>query len=210
MRQALYVNEQHPERNSDVVIFLDTFAEARRRDESTLDMAVRAAATLAEHYLSTRDRVGFVSFGATVRWLAPGASDVQRYRMIEALLETEIAFSFAWRDIQTLPARSLTPQALIIALTPLLDERGMGALLDLRRRGFDLVVVDISPLAFAPIGRDPVDALATRFWRLSRDAVRFRFEESGVAIVEWDGQAPLAAAIEEVRSFRRYARSASG
>ena len=64
VRQTLFVNEQHPERNSDVVIFVDTFAEARREDESTLDLAVRAAATLAEHYLSTRDRVGFVSFGS--------------------------------------------------------------------------------------------------------------------------------------------------
>jgi uncharacterized protein (DUF58 family) len=209
MRQSLYVNEQHPERNSDVIIFLDTFAEARRAEEGTLGLAVRAATTLAEHYLSTRDRVGFVSFGAMVRWLTPGAGDVQRYRITEALLETEVAFSFAWRDIDTLPVRSLTPQALVIALTPLLDERGTRALLDLRRRGFDLVVVEISPLAFATGGKDPVDVLATRFWRLWRDSVRFRFEEMGVAVVEWDGQVSLAAAVEEVRAFRRFARIAS-
>jgi uncharacterized protein (DUF58 family) len=203
------VNEQHPERNSDVVIFLDSFAEARRQDASTLDLAVRAAVSLAQHYLSTRDRVGFVRFGAMVRWLTPGAGDIQRYRIIEALIETEVAFSFAWKDIDTLPVRSLTPQALIIALTPLLDERGTRALLDLRHRGFDLAVVEISPLAFAAGGDDPLDALATRFWRLWRDSVRFRFEELGVAVVEWDGQAPLAAALEEVRSFRRFARFAS-
>jgi uncharacterized protein (DUF58 family) len=209
LRQTLYVNEQHPERNSDVIIFLDTFAEARRRDQSTLDLAVRAAGTLAEHYISTRDRVGFVSYGAMVRWLTPGTGDIQRYRIIEALLETEVAFSFAWRDIDTLPVRSLTPQALVIAVTPLLDERGTGALFDLRRRGFDLVVVEISPLAFAPARADSLDALATRFWRMWRDSVRFRLEEVGVAVVEWDGRAPLAAAIEEVRAFRRFARYAS-
>ncbi len=210
VRQTLFVNEQHPERNSDVVIFVDTSAEARRGDEGSLDLAVRAAATLAEHYLSTRDRVGFVSFGAMVRWLTPGSGDVQRYRIIETLLASEIAFSFAWRDIDTLPARSLTPHALIIAITPLLDERGVAALLDLRRRGFDLVVVEISPLAFAPDGRNSLDAVAARLWRLWRGTVRFRFEELGVAVVEWDGQVPLAAALEEVRSFRRSARHAFG
>jgi uncharacterized protein (DUF58 family) len=210
LRQTLYVNEQHPERNSDVVIFLDTFAEAKRADESTLDLAVRAAATLAEHYLSTRDRVGLVSFGGMVSWLTPGTGDVQRYRMIEALLQTEVAFSFAWRGIDTLPFRSLTPQALVIALTPLLDERGTRALLDLRRRGFDLVVVEMSPLAFAAGDADSLDALATRFWRIWRDSVRFRFEELGVAVVQWDSQVPLAAAIEEVRAFRRFARIVSG
>jgi uncharacterized protein (DUF58 family) len=209
VRQTLVVNEQHPERNSDVVIFLDTFAEARRQHEGTLDLAVRAATTLTEQYLSIRDRVGFVGFGAMVHWLTPGAGTIHRYRIIQALLETEVAFSFAWRDVDTLPFRSLPPQALIIALTPLLDERGMRALLDLRRRRFDLVVVEVSPLAFAADGADALDALATRFWRLWRDSVRFRFEEAGVAVIQWDGQAPLAAAIEEVRAFRRFARVAS-
>jgi uncharacterized protein (DUF58 family) len=213
IRQVLHVNEQHPERNSDVVIFVDSFAEARSRGGSTLDLAVRAAASLATQYLAVRDRVGFVSFGGVVRWLTPSSGGIQRYRIIEALLATEIAFSFAWKDIDVLPARSLTPQALVIALTPLLDERGLSALIDLRRRGFDLVVVEISPLANEGAGRDPrgdvSDALATRFWRLWRDAMRSRLEELGVAVLEWDGDAPLMAVVEEVTAFRRYARRAS-
>jgi len=206
LHQTLYVNEQHPERNSDVIIFVDSFAEARGHDESTLDVAVRAAASLASHYLSVRDRVGFVSFGGLVRWLTPSSGSVQHYRIIEALLETEIAFSFAWKDIDALPSRCLTPQALVIALTPLLDERGLHALLNLRRRGFDLVVIEISPLAYVGDSTDSLDALAARFWRLWRDAMRFRFEQSGVAVLEWDGRAPLAAVVEEVTAFRRFAR----
>ena len=213
IHQVLHVNEQHPERNSDVVIFVDSFAEARSRGGSTLDLAVRAAASLATQYLAVRDRVGFVSFGGVVRWLTPSSGGIQHYRIIEALLATEIAFSFAWKDIDVLPARSLTPQALVIALTPLLDERGLSALIDLRRRGFDLVVVEISPLAKESQARDPrgdiSDALATRFWRLWRDAMRSRLEELGVAVLQWDGDAPLMAVVEEVTSFRRYARHAS-
>jgi uncharacterized protein (DUF58 family) len=208
LHQALHVNEQHPEHNSDVVIFVDSFAEARSEDESTLDLAVRAAASLAGHYLSVRDRVGFVSFGGVVRWLAPSGGNVQRYRIIEALLETEIAFSFAWKDIDVLPSRSLTPHALVLALTPLLDERGLHALLNLRRRGFDLVVIEISPLAYASYAEASLDALAARFWRLWREAMRFRFEQLGVSVIEWDGRTPLAAAVEEVTVFRRTARRA--
>ena len=55
-----WVNETHPERNSDIVIFLDTFAEARRPDLGTLDIGVRAAASLAALYLREKDRVGLV------------------------------------------------------------------------------------------------------------------------------------------------------
>ena len=210
LRQSVYINEQHPEHNSDVVIFLDSFSEVRRHDESTLALAVRAAAALSEHYLTTRDRVGLVAFGGIVRWLAPAVGDVQRYRIAEALLETETMLSFTWQNIDVVPRRSLTPQALIIALSPLLDERTVKALLDLRRRGFDLVVVEISPLPFVEKRDDPMARLALRLWQSWRETLRFRYEQSGVAVVEWDGSVPLAAAVEEVRTFRRFARYASG
>jgi uncharacterized protein (DUF58 family) len=208
MRQSLYVNQQHPERNTDVILFLDTFAEARHLEAGTLDLAVGAAVSLAAHYLSTRDRVGLVSFGGYVRWLTPASGTTQLYRIIDVLLESEIAFSFAWKDIDVLPPRSLTPNALVIALSPLLDERSVNALINLRDRGFDLVVVDLSPLAFTEAG-DPDMQLALRLWRLWREVLRFRYEERGVAVAAWDGKQPLAQAVEEVRAFRRFARYAS-
>ncbi len=208
-RQTLYVNQQHPERNSDVIVFLDSFAEVRGHGQSTLDHAVRAAASLVEHYLAERDRVGLVSFGGVVRWLAPASGATQLYRIVDALLETEVVFSFAWKDIDVLPARSLTPQALVIALSPLLDERSVRALLDLRGRGFDLVVVDVSPLSVADVPESRESRLAVRLWRLWREAVRFQYERVGVAVVDWDGERSLGEAIEEVRAFRRFARYVS-
>jgi uncharacterized protein (DUF58 family) len=208
-RQELYVNEAHPEQNSDLVLFLDTFAEARHDEEGTLDLAVRAAASVAREYLARGDRVGLVGFGGMVRWLEPGMGTAQFYRIVETLLETEISVSFAWRDIDVLPGRSLPPQALVVALSPLLDERAVGALLDLRARGFDLVVVDVSPLPFTRPPADETEALAARLWPLWREALRFRFERLGVAVVEWSDRRSLSEAIEEVTSFRRYARRVS-
>ena len=209
LRQSLYVNQQHPERNSDVVLFVDTFAEARRAEGGTLDLAVGAAVSLADHYLATRDRVGLVAWGGSVRWLTPAGGTTQLYRIVDALLESEIALSFAWKDIDALPARSLTPHALVIALSPLLDERTVNVLVDLRDRGFDLVVVDLNPVASSAEARDPDEQLALRFWRLWRQTLRIRYEQRGVAVTEWDRQQPLAQAVEEVRAFRRFARYAS-
>jgi len=206
MRRELYVNEQHPEHNADVVLFLDTFSEARRFDESILSLAVRAAASLADHYLATRDRVGLVAFGGLLRWLTPAAGEVQRYRIAEALLETESVLSFAWKDLEVVPKRALTPQALVIALSPLLDQRSVQALLDVRRRGFDLAVIEISPLRFVGESVDPLTDLALRLWRLWRETLRYRYEQLGVAVVTWDGTTPLAGVMEEVGAFRRFAR----
>lgn len=112
----LWVNDLHPERNTDVVIFVDTFVEARREDAGTLDLAVRAAATLAARYLAHRDRVGLVVFGGILNWLTPATGIVQRYRIVDALLDAEIMLSYAWKDIDVVPRHTLPPQALVVAL----------------------------------------------------------------------------------------------
>ena len=201
----LWVNEQHPERNVDVVLFVDSFAELRRGSSSSLDLAVRAAATLAAHYTRRRDRVGLISFGGYLRWLAPGSGLAQLYRIIDALLDTEITLSHAWKAIDVVPARTLPPQALVVALTPLLDERSIRALLHLRARGFDLDVIELAPLAFVDPGESETEVLAYRLWRLQREALRTRFHAAGVPVVEWRDGDPLARPIEEVTAFRRNA-----
>jgi len=200
-----WVNERHPERNTDVVLFLDSFAEARRGGASTLDLTVRAAATLARHYVARRDRVGLVGFGGVLRWLLPGSGISQLYRIVDALLDTEIRLNYAWKGIDIVPPGTLPPQALVVAVTPLLDERSVNALLDLRSRGFDLAVIETSPLPYIDPGTSPVDLLAYRIWQLRRDALRTRYRRAGVAIAEWRPGEPLVLPIEEVNAFRRHA-----
>lgn len=201
-----WVNETHPERNADVVIFLDTFAEARHGAEGTLDLAVEAAGTLAEHYIREKDRVGLVAFGGVLNWLTVSSGVVQLYRVLDSLLDAEIFLSYAWKNLDVLPVRTLPPHALVLALTPLLDERSVRALVDLRARGFDLAVVDISPVPFVERGTGPLDDLAYRLWLLRRDALRSSYLRLGVPVVEWRKGVPLQAALEEVRTFRRHAR----
>jgi uncharacterized protein (DUF58 family) len=207
-RGELWVNEHHAERNADVVIFLDVFAEARRGERSTLDPALRAAASLAERYLRQRDRVGFVSFGGMLNWLLPATGARQLYRIVDAMLDTRIILSYAWQDLVVVPRRTLPPQALVVALTPLLDDRAATALLDLRARGFDLVVIEISPLALVVRKQGEMGDIAHRLWRLRRDAVRGRFERAGVPVAVWDDDSSLTVALEEVEAFRRQARTA--
>jgi len=84
--------------------------------------------------------------------------------------------------------------------------RSVGALLDLRARGHDLAVIDVSPLPFTERPTAGLDAIAYDIWAMRRGVVRHALERSGVAIAEWHEGVPFQAVLEEVRAFRRAAR----
>jgi uncharacterized protein (DUF58 family) len=199
-RGVPWVNERHPERNTDVVLFLDSFVDLRSAaadqrasggfagaaPPSTLDRAVSAAASLASAYLSRRDRVGLVSFGGVVRWLQPGTGQAMLYRLLDTLMETQIFATVGWRGIRHLPSRTLPPKALMVALTPLLDERGITALFDLLARGYDLAIVDVSPLVgAAPAGGE--EPAVRPSWRLAASEESGRWRDA-VGIGWWRAQ----------------------
>jgi len=167
-------------------------------DEPELATAVRAANAVATAYLAHRDRVGLVSFGGLMRWLRPGMGARQQYVIVDMLLGTSVFDSVAWRDIDAVPPKALPPKALVIALSPLLDRRAIGAIIDLRRRGIDVVVVEVSPLPFAPAMPGVNGEVAHRLWQLQRALVRDRFAELGVPVVVWDPRRALAVTIEEI------------
>ena len=205
--QKLHINELHPERNADVVVFLDSFSELGDRENSTLLMAVRATATIARHYLRRRDRVGLVTFGGTVRWQVPSMGVRQAYRIIDALLRTDAMLSYAWKGIGAIPVQTLPAGALVVAVSPLMDKRTRSALLELRGRGFDLVVVEVSPLPFVERPRTEEEMLAFRLWTMRREATRFELWSAGIPVATWTRGEPLVAALEEVDRFRRSGRN---
>jgi uncharacterized protein (DUF58 family) len=205
-RGALMVNQRHPERATDVVLFLDSFLDVRGAAGSTLDQAVGAAASLAAAYLRQRDRVGLVSFGGFVQWLQPGGGQTALYRLLDTLMETQVFATAAWKGIRHLPPRTLPAKALIVALTPLVDERGVAALFDLLARGYDLAVVDISPLTpAAPAAGGEWGGLAQRLWALERETLRHRYQRLGAAVVEWTEATTLQQVLLEVEACRHHA-----
>ena len=202
---VLQVTERHPERATDVVLFVDAFSETGAAEDSTLEMTVRAAATLARRYLGGRDRLGLVGFGGVLRWLEPGIGPRQLYRIVDALLDTRLTLSQAWTGVDAIPARTLPPRSLVLALSPLLDRRTTWALADLAARGFDVAIIEVAPEPF--LGEpEPGDDLARRLWRLRREGLRDELSRMGVATARWSRGEPLETALLEVIERRRSAR----
>jgi uncharacterized protein (DUF58 family) len=205
-RGSPYVSDRHPERNADVILFLDTFSDVGDTRAGTLAAAVRAAVTLASGYLARRDRVGVIGFGGVLQGLGPRLGTAQLYRILDALIGSEVVSSYARKTVSFVPRRLLPPKALVIAITPLVDERSIVALFDLRARGFDLAVVEVSPVPMVAPGDTPAAALAYRLWLLRRKALRSRFEQLGASVSEWRPEQPLELPITSAASFRRRRR----
>ncbi|HZP35011.1 MAG TPA: DUF58 domain-containing protein [Methylomirabilota bacterium] len=207
----LYVTQRHRERNADVVLMLDTLAEVGAPPETTLDLGVRAAVSLATAYLGRRDRVGLVTYGGVMTWVRPGSGAVQYERLADGLLRAEVVFTYVAKDLARVPARVLSPQALVIAITPLLDPRFAGAVADLAARGFDVVVLLVSPVAVtrALVDGGSVEALATRLWALERRADLAALQRQGVAVIDWQPPEPLEAALARAR-WRRVRLASAG
>jgi hypothetical protein len=131
----------------------------------------------------------------------------QRYRLVETMLETGVEPTYTWRDVNLIPARILPTAALVIGLTPLVDPRFIAALEDLRGRRFDVAVVEVDPVPLVTPGRSETDRLAYRLWLLEREVLRAQLVARGIGVATW-GDTDLDTALQEVRTFRRYARQA--
>lgn len=203
-RGELFVTRRHPERHANVVVLLDTASD------TALEQTVRGAVALVTAYAGQHDRVGVVAFGSMVRWVAPGLGDRHLYRVLDALLTSQAAFSYIWRDLAIVPPQMLPPNALVWLVSPLEDDRPAGIAYQLRSRGYDVSVLEIDLESLYSPGAFRTDQLAYRLWRLRRAARRTALRETGSAVVTWSGDRAMAAVIEQAAAFRARRRSRAG
>ncbi len=108
----LHVTATYSDRDTEVVLVLDSTVEIGEstgadRSSSTIDLAVRAAGSIAEHYLRHGDRVGLLDLGRPARPIRSRAGRNQLIRLIDILLEvrgssaTDIATTRALARIPT-------------------------------------------------------------------------------------------------------------
>jgi uncharacterized protein (DUF58 family) len=191
-RGRLQVNTFAAERSQDVVLLVDSTTDVGEPGSSALDLALRGAAAAARAYLDARDRVGVITYHwGSVGWLVPGLGRRQVYRIIDTMLASERggtgpAGSAYGTSMRRLPRAALPPGALVVVFSPLLDQRFVETLRDMRERGFTVLVVDVLN-ADPPVRARSTDRMARRIWRMEQEAIRFSLRELGVPVVHWDG-----------------------
>jgi uncharacterized protein (DUF58 family) len=188
-RGTLHLSTFAAERLQNVVIIADTTADVGETGHTSLDLVLRGAAGTIVRYLDSRDRVGLISYGAALGWIAPGQGRRHARRLMDLLVAGPRGGDRP-SAMTRLPRAALPPGALILVFSPLLDPRLVEALRDLRERGFTVVVVDV--LNSRPEhDTSALSGLTARLWVLEQQAIRFSLTQIGVPVAHWDGQTAL-------------------
>jgi uncharacterized protein (DUF58 family) len=198
--EQLYVRRTYADADADVLLHLDTrvdvgtdaslWAVPPDRDPagtpvpgSSLDLAVRAAASLAAAQLQLGDRVGFVDLANRWAWLRPGSGRRQLLALQVRLAATRTNPNATSGVVR--PER-LPRGAVAVVLSPLLDDAVAAVALDALRGGAHVLCIDVLP--------DPVVAdLAVEHGRAALDRVladqaarRARLEAAGIPVLRWE------------------------
>jgi uncharacterized protein (DUF58 family) len=201
--RQLHVAATLSDRDAEVVLLLDLLTEAGTSGgihgtPSVLDTTVRAAAAIAEHYLHRGDRVSLVEFGARARRLRPASGRRQYLTALEWLLDVRAIASPYTPDERIFGPNLVSSNALVVVLTPMIDERSAAMLARLARSGRFVVAVDTLPVDARPPQRRPWTELAYRLWRLERGNTLGQLREHGVPVVGWAGAGSLDLVLRDV------------
>ncbi|MBW4719163.1 DUF58 domain-containing protein [Saccharothrix obliqua] len=197
----LHVREHHAEADADVVLALDTRFDVERdlgewsvsRDATTtrpggsLDLAVRAAASLAAGYLRQGDRVGLVDLGRPQLGARPGTGRRQLLRLRNQLVVC--ARSAGWAQRPVLRPEQVPHGALVVVLSPFLDAEVAELAAHAARRGNLVLAVDVLPEGLRPDRDTPWGAAALRVLELEHEVRLEAMRRHGVAVVTWDARA---------------------
>lgn len=191
----LHVTTTYADQDAHVALVVDAFSDLGPREgidgrPTSLDLTVRASASLADHYLGIGDRVSLRVLGARgIPRLAPRAGSVQARRVLDTLARVEPASD---RDpVLGHLTEGLTSGSLVVVLTPLVHPAMAGAAAALAARGLTTVVVDTMPEHLWADADDVYLALAWRLRRLDRDEQIHRLGTLGVPVVPWRGPGSL-------------------
>ena len=200
--QDLWVNDRHPELNGDVLLLVDAQVEAGTELEILVDRSVRMAAALLQTYGRRHHRLGLITLDGMCRWVYPGMGEVHRRRLIEQLVSVAPG-EVNWQAAERAIVRAARRPALVVAITPLIDDHLAGMIHLLGRSGVDVAVVEVDVAEILAPPEGEARAMARRIWAMERDRLSDRLKAEGIAMSSWRGIDPPEVPLRNLDDWRR-------
>lgn len=199
----LFVRATHADQDAHVAVVLDAHQDLGgtvngaspsgrgAATPSTLDLGVRSAAAVSEHFLGTGDRVSLAVLSAHHRRPIPPGSGPQHLRRILTTLGRVTPLS----GREDGPVRERLPHlrggGLVVLVSPLASPDVASLAAGLTRSGHTVVVVDVMVEDARPPGADGQIELAWRIRALERQDEIHALRSQGVPVVPWAGPGSL-------------------
>lgn len=189
---ALHVRTSYAEQDAEVALVLDASVDLRGRGttDGSLDLGLRACASLSHYFLGRGDRVGLDVIGSGSLLHLPVSPGVRQHRRVLDVLSHVVVGRYSDRRPDRVRLR-ISPGAQVFVVTPLLTDFAAKVTADLARRGFSVVVIDCLPSDREPLERDELDALALRVRLLERSIDLDELAGRGIPITHWQGSGSL-------------------
>lgn len=166
---------------------------------SSLDLGVRAAASITEHYAPRGERVSLRVFGSVgVHTLPAGTGRAQLRRVLDTLAEVRPADTTR-QSSPELALRRLRIRGdhVTVMLSPLIAPDALDVAMALGRRGGSVIVVDTLP-DHAADDEDRFTRLAWRIRLLERRQELRAVRAAGIPVVAWRGPGSLDEVIRDI------------
>ena len=203
----LMVNEFESESTTDAILIVDA-----REIQSTgtikhnpLEYGIKAAVSIASHFLKRRDRVGLIAYGSSqgeLKWVYPESGKNQLYKIIEEIVSLQANGDFPFNGVIYRSSTHLLPKkALIIFISSLENDltipEGIEQLIGL---GHNIIILSPSPvdIEYSLQKVDTNHDLAHKLLSFKRKNIITQLRNTGARVVEWDPAQPLAVSLKEV------------
>jgi uncharacterized protein (DUF58 family) len=221
--RELHVAQTLSDRDAEVVVLLDVLHEAGQSggiagSRSVLDTSVRAAGGIADYYMHRGDRVAFAEYGWQARRLRPSSGHRHFLTALEWLLDVRVLADSSNLNPSMIASHLISPNALVIVLTPMIDPRTAAMLARFARGGRFVIAVDTMPADLlaalgAPVRRGgrgkrstapawlslgDFTPSAVRLWRMERQNTIGLLREHGVPVVSWGGAGSLDEVLQQI------------
>ena len=204
---TLYVTSSYADEDTHVAVLLDAHYDVGRSGgvdgaASSLDRSVRAAASVAEHFLRQGDRVSLRVLSARTPLTVPvGTGRRHHVRILDTLSRVVPAVAE-----ETDPRRvhlGISAGTLVVMISALVSPDALTQAATLAGRGVPVVVVDalVDPAQGEVTAGDDKDPLARTAWRirmLEREREVRAITAQGVAVVPWLGPGSLDVVLREL------------
>ncbi|HUG34179.1 MAG TPA: DUF58 domain-containing protein [Anaerolineales bacterium] len=191
---VLFSNEFQQERVADVGIILDGRVRTNEfaRGHSLFEFSVQAAAALTDALLTQGNRVGLLVYAAFLNWTIPGYGKIQREKILFSLAHAKPGGSDVFANFQHLPTRLFPSESQIVLVSPL-HEDDLKPLVQLRAKGYQVLVVSPNPVKFemSYLPKTRSVSLAGRVIQMERVLLLQRIQRAGVQVLDWDVAEPF-------------------